>query len=125
MPDQPSGLLLIARPGRLRASLPVFLKSLFPNIFIVLEDEKLVISEIFSNDFKWFVLVDADLTDNQGWQIAEEINRLYPEYSMLLLINHSSQMNQANKIGINALLMDGMSAKELTEFFTAFINPDG
>lgn len=114
MPEDGPEIVLIAQPCRMRASLPVLLKSLFPTILIDFCEDHHDLEQLLSTRRFSLILIDADLPDDQGWKMAEKFTRLIPERQVLLLVHLPSQVDRALSMGVNSLLVEGISSQTLS-----------
>jgi hypothetical protein len=121
MPEAEPGIILIAQPGRMRASLPVLLKALFPTIPVELCEDLDGASRLFSSGCSHLVLIDADLPYDEGWGIAADMVRIYPSQRFLLLAHHTYQLDRAQSSGFRVLLVEGISSKILSDIIEGFI----
>jgi DNA-binding NarL/FixJ family response regulator len=105
----------------MRASLTVLLKSLFPFIQIERTDDVSIVIRLLAARQPWLVLIDADLPDDRGWSIGKEIQRKYPGYRPVVLAHSTRQVDRSYEAGLDALLLEGMTAASLAEAIAVFL----
>jgi DNA-binding NarL/FixJ family response regulator len=115
-----SGVLLIAQPGRMRASLRVLLRSLYPLIQIDQTDDVSSVKMLLAADRPLLVLIDADLPDDEGWRIGDEIKQMGSQHTSILLAHHSSQADRARMAGVDVIFLEGMTATSLSDAIGVF-----
>jgi DNA-binding NarL/FixJ family response regulator len=115
MPEKISGVILIVQPGRTRASLQVLLKSIFPNLPIEQTEHIARLMRLLAVASPLLLLIDADLPDDEGWRIGADIQQKCSQHQCVLLAHHAFQMDQACMAGLEALLLEGMTAASLAE----------
>jgi DNA-binding NarL/FixJ family response regulator len=114
-----SGVILIAPYGRMLASLRVLLKSLFPLIQIERTEDFPTAMQLLAVKPPWLVLIDADLPGGEGWRIGNEVKQKFPGHHLLILAHHACQKEQACIAGLNALLLEGLTAADLADAIDA------
>jgi DNA-binding NarL/FixJ family response regulator len=116
-----TGVLLIAQPGRMRASLRVLLRSLYPFIQIDQTDDVSTVIILLAAERPLLVLIDADLPNNEGWRIGEEIRQRWPQHLSMLLAHHTYQTDRARIAGLDAIFVEGMTAASLSDAIGVFL----
>ncbi|NMB89018.1 MAG: response regulator transcription factor [Chloroflexi bacterium] len=115
------GVILVARPGRMYASLRVMLKSLFPQAQIRQTEDLLSVRLFLTAGRPLLVLVDAGLPRDEGWHIAAEVKQNYPLHHAILLAHHPQQVERACQAGWDVLLLEGMTAVGLSAAIGRFL----
>jgi DNA-binding NarL/FixJ family response regulator len=115
MSGKMSGIVLVAQPGRMRASLWVLLKSLYPRILIEQTENAATALVRLAVDQPWLVLVDADLPDDEGWRLGTELRLSVPGHQPLMLVHTVSQNDRARQAGLDAIFLEGMTSESLSK----------
>lgn len=106
-------ILILIRPGRLRDSLRALLKPV-SRIQIVGQaaDSSAALSLIMQHGPK-LVLLDANLPDNQDWNLLRLIKAERPQTRCIVLAENIQQQQAARTAGANATLLNGFAVAEL------------
>jgi hypothetical protein len=120
MLEKLSGIVLVAQPGRMLTSLRVMLKSYFPKIELVQIDDLDTLMWLPVIDRPLLVLIDADLPEDEGWRIGDEILQNCPQHHAVILIHTQQQKQRAYAAGLDSLPLEGMSAANLSDVLRIF-----
>jgi DNA-binding NarL/FixJ family response regulator len=123
MPGQLSGMIIVAQPGRMLASFRVLVKSLFPTLSIEQTEDVSAVIPRLAGAQPQLVLIDADLPGDACWRLGEAIRKDHPRHHALILMHSARQCDRAGATGLDALLLEGMTAARLSAAMGVFL-PD-
>ncbi len=116
-----SGIILFAQTGRMPAGLKVLLKSLFPLTVIEQTEDPNILKELLNTNSPWLVLIDVALPAGQGWIAAREIQQRFSLHHPILLTHQLRESAQAETAGLQALLLEDMTADSLSDTLAPFL----
>src|SRR5262245_12563564 len=106
-------ILIIAQPGRRRASLAAVLKPLSPIQLVDPVADGLATVQARLEAGRCLVLLDAALPGEQSWQWLGWIEQGWPHVPCLLLVEDLQQGQQAQQHGADQVLLKGFAMAEL------------
>ena len=113
-------MIVVAQPGRMLASFRVLFKSLFPSIPVEQLEDAAVVMQRLTVEQPLLVLLDADLPADAGWRLGDAIRRCCPQHHAVILAHTYQQNDRARAAGIDALLLEGMTAETLAGAMDGF-----
>lgn len=114
--------MIAAQPGRMLASLRVLLASLYLRIQIDQTESISALKQSLVRRQPSLVLVDADLLDQEGWQLGNEVEWGELQQHHLIVLAHSvNQVDQAHEADLETLLLQGMTAVELSDALGVYL----
>lgn len=114
-------VLVVAKPGRLRDSLQVFLASL-PGIAAVraMEDASDALRCI-TDRAPDMVILDMSVSDDGGRALLHEIKRAWPMTRAIAVAEDLEQQSRAVGAGADAALLRGFPTRQLSETIDALV----
>jgi DNA-binding NarL/FixJ family response regulator len=120
LPGQLSGMIVVAQPGRMLASLRVLCKSLFPNVSIEQFEETSNVMQRLAGSQALLVLIDADLPGEAGWRLGDAIRQSAAQHHAVILAHTAQHNERACAAGLDALALEGLTAAKLGEVMDVF-----
>jgi CheY-like chemotaxis protein len=120
LPEQLSGMVVVAQPGRMLSSLRVLCKSLFPNVSIEQFEEISSVMQRLAGSQPLLVLIDADLPGEAGWQLGDAIRQSAAQHPVVILAHTAQHSERARAAGLDALPLEGLTAAKLSEVVDVF-----
>ena len=105
--------LIVARPGPLRDSLQALMTTM-PQIEIVAEaNDSSALLRMGDRIQPDIVLLDASLPENRDWAALGQIQEMWSQAWIIVLVESTSQQQQAQKAGADVALLKGFPAARL------------
>lgn len=108
-----AAMVVVAKPGRVRDSLGVLLKTI-PHLTLTgYADDGESGLQMVTTLCPKVVLLDVNLPDNQVWILLQDIKQICPETQCIVLVDSMKQQQQAELSGADAVLLKGFATSEI------------